>query len=265
MLVVVLVAVAAVVAVPFLKAAARRRAADAIEAVPAPTEYVLDLARVIDPSSKRALLGYLQELEEKTGAQVIVLTVVTTGGVPIEEFSLALADKWKLGRKGKDDGALVVVAVSDRAYRFEIGRGLEGPLPDAFVGRIGRQYFVPYFRQGKYGEGLFLGVVAMLTKLQAEYGVALTGLPRVAPPSSLPSSPGSSVGQLLLTLFIVLIVIILIARRLPFFFFPTGGYRGSWGSVGWTSRGGGWGGGGFGSFGGGGGGSFGGGGASGRW
>jgi len=248
-------------------------AGDAVASVPAPRQYVEDEAGIIDPASKTKLLGYLQELEQKTGCQILVLTVKTTGGVPIEEFSLAVAEKWKLGQKGKDNGAIILVAVDDRAYRFEIGRGLEGPLPDAFVGRVGREVFIPYFRQGKYGEGLFRGVVAILTKLEAEYGVKLTGMPRLAPSGRTDGPPSWA-----MTLFVALVAIYLIlsavSRKMPLpllllLMFLGGGRRGG-GSGGWGgwssgSGGGGFGGGGFGSFGGGGGGSFGGGGASGRW
>jgi uncharacterized protein len=265
------VALAAIVVASAAPARAESASVDAaVTSLPAPTQYVEDHAGIIDSASRTKLLGYLQELEEKTGCQVLVLTVKTTGGVPIEEYSLKVAEKWKLGRKGKDSGALILVAVDDGAYRFEIGSGLEGPLPDAFVGRIGRDYFIPYFRQGKYGEGLFRGVVAMLTKLEAEYGVELTGLPRLAPSGRTGGLPPWAV-----TFFVVIVAtyLILSAVRgsLPFpllllLIFLGGGRRGG-GSGGWSSGsgGGGFGGGGFGSFGGGGVGGFSGGGASGRW
>ena len=234
--------------------------------VPKPAQYVEDLAGIIDPASKIKLLGYLQELEEKTGTQIIVLTVKTTGGVPIEQFAIDLAEKWKLGQKGKDNGALVVVAVDDRTYRFEIGRGLEGPLPDAFVGRIGRDFFVPYFRQGRYGEGLFQGVVAMLARLETEFNVTLTGLPRMAQPArGVPGevpARGSDFLRTIATALIAIFVLMMVIRH-PWLLllFMSGGRGGGWSG---GSRSGGFGGG-FGSFGGGGGGSFGGGGATGHW
>ena len=168
----------------------RTAAAAASIDMPVPTEYVTDKAGVIDADSARRLSGYLKELEEKTGAQVLVLTVDTTGGVPIQNYTFTLAEKWGLGQKDKDNGALIVVAVKDRKYWITVGYGLEGPLPDAFVGRVARKYFVPNFRQGKFGKGLFDGTVALLAKLEQEYGVSLSGMPQVAPPPAR-RSPGA--------------------------------------------------------------------------
>jgi len=82
--------------------------------LPIPRHYVEDYANVINTSDERSLNGILQELEQKTGAQYIVLTVQTTGGLPIEQFSIELAEKWKLGQKGKDNGMLFVLAKNDR-------------------------------------------------------------------------------------------------------------------------------------------------------
>ncbi|MCD6405528.1 MAG: TPM domain-containing protein, partial [Planctomycetes bacterium] len=221
----------------------RTAAAAASIDMPVPTEYVTDKAGVIDADSARRLSGYLKELEEKTGAQVLVLTVDTTGGVPIQNYTFTLAEKWGLGQKDKDNGALIVVAVKDRKYWITVGYGLEGPLPDAFVGRVARKYFVPNFRQGKFGKGLFDGTVALLAKLEQEYGVSLSGMPQVAPPPAR-RSPGavSVLFNLLFPLAFIVLVIVAAIRRRAFVLFGTGG------SSGWTSGGGSWG-----SFGGGGG------------
>jgi len=107
--------------------------------LPTPTNYVADYANIVEPQHEQALNTLLRRLEEKTGAQLIVLTVTTTGGVPIEQFSIELAEKWKLGRKGRDNGLLFTIAVADRKYRFEVGYGLEGALPDVFCSRLGRE------------------------------------------------------------------------------------------------------------------------------
>lgn len=257
----VVLAFLAIVFSSFVKAGLRHLfASDQAPDIQVPSQYVEDLAGVIDQPSRTKLLGYLQELEQKTGAQIIVLTVETTAGVPIEEFSLKLAEKWQLGQKGKDNGALIVVAVKDRAYRIETGRGLEGPIPDAFIGRIGREYFVPNFRSGNFGKGLFDGVVVMLSRLSSEYGVSLTGLPQV-PPSATAASPAPPAARILQTILVIIVVMVVLFSRFGWLFLGASmmGRRGGW------SSGGGFRGGGFGSFGGGGGGSFGGGGASGRW
>ena len=95
-----------------------------------PRDFVVDLAGVIDRPTFQRLNGFLVELEQKTGTQIIVLTVNSTGGVPIRDFGLQTGEKWKLGRKGKDNGVLIVIAVKDRQWTFEVGYGLEPMLPD---------------------------------------------------------------------------------------------------------------------------------------
>ncbi|MGE5297092.1 MAG: TPM domain-containing protein, partial [Solirubrobacterales bacterium] len=111
--------------------------------LPMPQTYVDDLAGVVSAEHKQALNGLLQELEQKTGVQYIILTVDTTGGLPIEQFSIELLDNWKLGQAGKDNGLLFTLALKDRAYRFEVGYGLEGVVPDQFAGRVGREVLEP--------------------------------------------------------------------------------------------------------------------------
>src|SRR4030067_770202 len=229
--------------------------------LPVPRKYVEDRASIVSDVAEKGLNGYLQELEQKTGAQVIVLTIDTTGEIPIETYAIELDTKWKLGQKGKDNGALIVVAKNDRAYRVEVGYGLEGALPDGFCGTFGRAYFAPYFKKGQYSEGILLGVVVLFHKVAEPSNVAITGMPSmldVRKRSGTRQNPYLS----LLLLFVVV----------PFFLRFLMGGRGSssrwWGvppMIYGGSRGFGSGGfGGFGGFGGGGGGSFGGGGASGR-
>jgi uncharacterized protein len=220
------------------------------------TEPVSDWAGVIDPGTRARLEGYLWELKQKTGAELAIATVGTTGGVPIEEYALRLVERSGLGQKGKDDGCLVLVAVEDRAYRIEVGYGLEGVLPDGFVGDVGREYFVPYFRAGEYAKGIEQGVVAIARKIAADRGVTLQGVPEPATPRADSwDSMGFGIGVFWwLVAILVLLTLLKPWRRRGVFW---GG-----GSAGGGGFGGG--GGGFGSFGGGGG-HFGGGGASGRW
>lgn len=234
--------------------------------IPEPSSYVEDHAGIIDAEHQRALNGYLQELEQKTTCQIIVLTVGSTEGVPISRFAIQLARKWQLGQKDKNNGALIVVAVKDKKYRIEVGYGLEGPLPDSFVGTIGRRHFVPNFRRGQYGKGLFEGTVAIINRVAEEYNVEVSGVPKVAPQRSRPGGEGG----LAYAFFAIIVFFFLIVRfgMWPFIFLPLfGGYGGRyWGGGGYSggfSSGGSFGG--FGGFGGGGGGSFGGGGASGGW
>lgn len=144
-----------------------------------PVNYVVDLAGIIDDDVELRLNGYLQELEQKTTAQVVVLTFQSLDGEDIEGFSLRTAEKWKLGQKGKDNGVLMTVSLKDRKYRFEIGYGLEGILPGSLVGSIGRKYIVPYFRKGDYSTGIYATTVAVAQVIARHGGVEISGMPKV--------------------------------------------------------------------------------------
>lgn len=227
--------------------------------LPVPQKYVEDRAGIIHDTIERNLNGYLQELEQKTDAQLIVLTINTTGDIPIETYAIELATKWKLGQKGKDNGVLVVIAKDDRAYRIETGYGLEGILPDSFCGTVGRTYFIPNFQKGNYGEGIYQGVVVIVHKIAEDHGVKITGMPNVA---ELRKKARGRENPLFSLVFLLVL--------LPFFLsYLFNRRRNQWGGPPIIFGGpGGFGSGrsgGFGGFGGGGGGSFGGGGASGRW
>ena len=238
--------------------------------LPMPRHYVEDYANVIDASDERSLNGILQELEQKTGAQYIILTVLTTGGLPIEQYALEHAEKWKLGQKGKDNGMLFVLAKDDRKWRFEVGYGLEGFITDQYCGRVGREVLVPYLKEGNYSQGIHRANLTIVQKIASEAGVALTGMPKIAPPAG--SRRNVRRGLPCCSLLPLLIFLFLIFGRggrgmgmwflLPFMFAGFGGH-GGYGRSG--SFGGGSFGGGFGGFGGGMGGGFGGGGASGGW
>jgi len=230
-----------------------------------PRDYVVDLAGVMQPELRDRLNGYLLELEQKTTAQVLVLTVESLDGEEIRSFGLRIAEKWKLGKKGRDNGALLVVAVKDRKYTIEVGYGLESILPDSMVGTIGREYLVPYFRKGDYSSGIYTASLAVIQTIADQEGVSVTT-------GRQPAGPREFVRQLPLTFAQKLLFGILILGALILFithpkqcfllllFSQMGGGRG-----GWSGGSGGFGGGGGGSFGGGGGGGFGGGGASGGW
>jgi uncharacterized protein len=231
-----------------------------------PEKYVVDLAGIINDTEAHQLNGYLQELEQKTTAQMIVLTVPDLGGDSIEDFSIRIAnDKWKLGQKGKDNGVLFLVAFKDRKYRIEVGYGLEGVLPDSLVGSLGRKLLVPYFRKGDYSDGIYATTLAVANIIAKHYGVKIEGMPSVKyyPQPASGGNPSSMFSTIIAVLFFIILGILFVRNPRAFLLFllfsSMGGRRGPWGG------GGGFGGGGFGSFGGGGGGGFGGGGASGGW
>ncbi len=235
-----------------------------------PRDYVTDLAGIVRGDVKNRLNASLQELERKTSAQVLVLTVQSLDGQSIEEFSFNTKEKWRLGQKRKDNGMLIVVAVKDRKYRFETGYGLENILPDSLLGSIGREYFIPYFRQGDYSTGIAAATTAVMQAIAKHEGVQLTDMPGVAARRE-GKEQGIPLNTILLALFLFGPIL---AGFLSLMRAKQGRRRysgGPWGSGGYYgSSYGGFGGGGFGgfdggSFGGGGGGSGGGGGASGGW
>lgn len=233
-----------------------------------PPNYVVDLAGIVEDGVEQRLNGYLKELEQKTTAQVVVLTINSLEGDSLEAVALATAhDRWKLGQQGQDNGVLILVASQDRKYRFEIGYGLEGTLPDSRVGSIGRDYLVPHFQKGDYSGGVFAATLVVVNEIASEAGVEITGAPRLPRPAArgVPSRDTARrrgpLGIVFTILFAIGMVYLFIRHPRLFMFLILasmmgGGRRGGWGG------GGGFGGGGFG---GGGGGGFGGGGAGGGW
>ncbi|HBG92236.1 MAG: hypothetical protein A2X54_00950 [Nitrospirae bacterium GWF2_44_13] len=230
-----------------------------------PDNYVVDLAGIVDNNIEQNLNGYLKELEQKTTAQVVVLTITSLEGESLEEFSIKTAhQKWKLGQKGKDNGALIVVSIQDRKYRFEIGYGLEGVLPDSLTGSIGREYMAPNFKKGDYSKGIYAAALALTGQIASSHGIEVTGMPKIKRSiyAAGRKKDGGKISKFLTILLLIGAVILFIKnpRLLIFLLLASsmgGGRREGWGG------GGGFGGGG--SFGGGGGGGFGGGGSSGGW
>ena len=235
-----------------------------------PTHYVTDGAGMIDPGAEHRLNGYLQELEQKTGVQFVVVTVDSLGGESKEGFALAIAERWKLGRRGQDDGLVFLLAKKERRYRFEVGYGLEGILPDSYMGTVGRQRLVPLLKRGDFSKGIETAAIAVIHTIAKDRQVGITGLPKLRPVRR--RSAGGQWTWLFLFAFFVLPSIFNFVRRgrhqavsgwrggrrsLPWIFLGGSGFGSGGGSGGF--------GGGFGSFGGGGGGGFGGGGAGGGW
>jgi uncharacterized membrane protein YgcG len=228
------------------------------------TGRVVDGAHLLDAATASRVNAMLAGHEKATGQQVVVVTVPSLRGVPIEDFGYQLGRRWGIGQKGKDNGALLIVARDDRKVRIEVGYGLEGQLTDAISSAIINQIIVPAFRQGDFNRGILDGATAIIKVLGGDTDVVQ---PRrqVAAERAGPTS----IPVFAILLFIVIMVISRMGggrRRgglLPGIIL--GGIAGSRGRYG---GGGGFGGGGFGGGGGGfsgGGGSFGGGGASGNW
>ena len=135
-----------------------------------PHQYVEDLAGVMDNDTRVRLNAMLHELEVKTTAQVVVLTINSLEGEAIESFSHETAVKWGIGQKGKDNGVLLTVAVKDHKYRFEVGYGLEATLPDSLVGSLGRDYLAPNFRKGNFAMGIVTAITRWLKPSRGKSG-----------------------------------------------------------------------------------------------
>ena len=258
------------------------------EVLPPLTHRVTDLTATLDVQQIQTLEARLAEFEAKKGAQLAVLIVPTTQPESIEQFGIRVVEAWKLGRKGVDDGALLLVAKDDRALRIEVGYGLEGVLNDATANRIIDEIIVPRFKRGDFYSGIESGTAAMMQVVNGE---------PLPPPRRAAASGKYDIESLLFVAFGLVVVvggmlrallgrfpaavlmggalavlawlmvapmlIALLVGLMAFVFVLLGGGGRGFGGYG----GGGFGGGGFGGGGGfsGGGGGFGGGGASGRW
>jgi len=223
---------------------------------------VNDYAGVMQSNQIQSLESQLAQLERDTGHQVAVLTIPTLDGEDIEGFSIRVAENWKIGKKGFDNGAILLVAVKDRRLRLEVGYGLEGILPDAIAKRITSDYIVPHFRSQDYAGGIIAGIDAVQKVVRKE------PLPESARKTQRGGSGLNSAAMFAITFGILgLMAFASSANRRKNSVWGTRGRRGPiiWGGPG------GWGGGGFGGGGSdgggfsGGGGGFGGGGASDSW
>jgi uncharacterized protein len=173
---------------------------DGLKPVPALKARVTDLTNTLSPAEAQALDGKLAAWEQQTGNQLAVLLVPTTQPEPIEAYSIRVADAWKIGRKGQDNGALLVVAKDDRKLRIEVGYGFEGSLTDATSRRIIAETIAPAFRQNRYAQGIDAGVDQIID-------VVTKGEPLAARPPAR-SSRGSGGGIPLEMLFILVFVVV---------------------------------------------------------
>uniref|UniRef100_Q3APQ1 TPM domain-containing protein n=1 Tax=Chlorobium chlorochromatii (strain CaD3) TaxID=340177 RepID=Q3APQ1_CHLCH len=220
--------------------------------VPALTSRVNDYANMISPNVRAELEAKLAALETTDSTQLVILTVPSLEGDPIEDFSIRVAEAWKIGQKGTDNGVLLIVSQADRKVRIEVGYGLEGKLTDLQAGRIIRNNIAPAFKMGEYDLGFVQGTNSIIAAVRGEFIAS----DKKSQKSNKPSMP---------LLFVILFVFYILSQLMrghrqsgPMAYGGPGGFYGG----GFGGGGSGFGGGGFG---GGGGGSFGGGGSSGDW
>lgn len=272
--------------------------------VPKLTGYVNDYANMISQSARTKLENELKTFEQTDSTQIVILTVPSLEGEVIENFSIKVAESWKIGQKGKDNGIIFTVAKQEKKMRIEVGRGLEGKLTDLMAGRIIDLVVKPKFKRGDFDGGFTAGISALIDATRGEFKaekndrrqkhddssrfvtflifaaitvLVLGSISRILGGISgavgLPALVHLAISPIGLVTAVILGILGLIAGIfLPVLFLSAGHRRGSgfWPGGGYYSTGGGFGGGsdfggGGGDFGGGGGGDFGGGGASGDW
>lgn len=240
-----------------------------VDVISSTGRLVTDQADLLTSSEEQRLTAKLTAYEDTTSTQIVVVTIPSLEGVPAAEYALALGRSWGVGQAGQDNGVVILVARDDREVRIETGYGLEGAIPDAVAARIYRNVMVPYFREGRFYEGIS-GAADLLIAAAAGEFTAEEAAPRRA--GRPPIDPSALMGLFILVWFIVSSI-----RRHrggndggkryrrhgygPHFIIWGGGLGGGGGGFGGGLGGGGLGGG-FGGFGGGG---FGGGGAGGGW
>jgi uncharacterized protein len=146
-------------------------------AIPPLSARVTDLTGTLTAPEQAALTTRLAELDKRKGSQIAVLIVSTVRPEAIEQFAMRVAEHWKLGRKGVDDGVLLLVAKDDREVRIEVGYGLEGVIPDATANRVIDSFILPRFREGDFAGGINAGVDRLIGLVDGEPLPA----PQVAP------------------------------------------------------------------------------------
>lgn len=236
--------------------------AQAVKDLPAPTDYVSDLAHVLSPEATARIDSICSQLDHSAAnAQVAVVTVRSLAGDDPADYADELESKWKMGRKGSDRGVLVLLAVDDHKYRIEVGYGLEGILPDGKVGDIGRA-MIPDLRVNDFDGAMTLAVGEVAQVIADDAHITLNQDEPVQQ-AARPVHHGGGLDKLIL---LIILLVFFGGFSLLRMLFGWGLFFGGLGGGGFGGGGGGGfsggGGGGFGGFGGGG---FGGGGAGGSW
>ena len=147
------------------------------KAVVSPTSqfYVNDYANLLSDDTKQYIINMNRELESKTGAQIVVVTVPSLEGQSLEDYANILFREFGIGDKQKKNGLLLLLALNERKFRVEVGYGLEGVLPDAKTGRMQDEYIIPYLKDDNWNDGIRNGFNAFLEEVAKEYNVEING------------------------------------------------------------------------------------------
>ena len=152
--------------------------------IPKPTnlKYVNDYANVLSPETKEYIVSVGKELEDKTGAQSVVVIVNSLGEYDIETYATTLFRQWGIGQKEKNNGFLMLVSMQDRMRRVEVGYGLEGAVPDIYTDQVMESLFKPAFQKGEYDKGIKESYSAFADAIAKEYNVKLEKNDKVSLP-----------------------------------------------------------------------------------
>lgn len=140
--------------------------------VPPLTGRINDYARMLSPGATAVLEQKLAGFEQEKSTQVVVLTVPSLQGEDIAQFAIRVADQWKIGQEGKDNGVILILAQAERTVRIEVGMGLQGVLPDITAGRIIRDVMRPHLRSGDFDRGVEAGIEAVMAATRGEFTAA---------------------------------------------------------------------------------------------
>jgi len=165
--------------------------------VPRLKGHVNDYAGMLSQAGERQLEALLTDFEQKESTQIVLLTVPSLQGDSLEDFSIRVAEAWKIGQEGADNGAILLIAKADRKIRIEVGYGLEGRLTDLVAGRIIRNVIAPQFRSGAFEQGIAAGITAMIDAVRGEFSAG------DATPAPRPKRTGIPLLPLLAILFLI--------------------------------------------------------------
>lgn len=165
--------------------------------------YVNDYANVLSKETENYIISTNVELQKKTGAQIVVVTVPSLEGLEIEEYANTLFREFGIGDKQKNNGLLLLCSTGERKFRVEVGYGLEGILPDGKTGRMQDSYIIPYLKENNYDEGIKNGYSAFLQEIAGEYDIQISGTQQVIEKEK--ASGGSIMSSLLVLFFFIMI------------------------------------------------------------
>lgn len=174
------------------------------QAIPSLEARVTDLTTTLSSQQRTALEAELEAFEKEKGSQVVVLIIPTTDPETISSYGIRVAEQWKIGRSGVDDGVILIVAKDDRKVRIEVGYGLEGAIPDVYAKRIIENIIIPNFRQGDFYNGIEDGVGAIKGLIAGEELPEVTQAP--------PSTGGMKHESLFMTLIILMVIVLSVLK-----------------------------------------------------